>query len=927
MVSGGALAPTQSTGAAALLRSLLQKSVLQAEVGQELAALLQSLHPDHDLSSVLDGALRDIASEFSYRAVQLLVAMLSLRVNPASDINPQLTAEFVSWFNRKSVPLPSRTYRVVLRHSCESSGCGVDHCILCQHNPSRACKSDRHLRDKYLENDPLRAKCGAAVNIVVIDHMGQSFQEGLENLRLKVDVLNGDMYDSYNGMPLTEDQLQACIVQHEEPLLVVKRGRGTPDAVKLLPFEDELVCLSRLQLTASSEAKFKRKAASFRLLLRVTDSTGRPRTDIPPAVTEGFVVATRRVKNDQKHDIPALGDDVSKLVCIGKATVDKLADLEKAAQSAGVSKKVNVFDIPEDLHKITKVGILKRLVEWGQDRAGFDKMMSQLLKIPKDKWEEAASHARQAVTRDNMPAKWCCPGLDFGLVYSCCNGAVQVRQQVLGIVHLREGPGGQVEELDVVPINQVGHAILDQLDGLRAKAEEHWGHWRGDSRHPHPGWSKCQKGLELLQSEAVVQVTPATSHYGQQLPYSAPNTGPPSPHAYRTAVASIINWAVPATKQLEMENPRHAPLRARSPLPAAEVCQDGSVVGSRQVGSPVAQGASVGYGAQVSLPGVSTAGACLPITPLTNLRLPSQTPPVNAPRAPLLLSWTTPFPNGFDMFGSNTAHTPTLVEAFATSQQPQGLNSGVKRRREEDESALTEPEGRGTPPVPRGQGHAEAAAEVQPAAPPLESGFSDPSVQEEMAVLLWGEPEQESGRQRPHVEVTVEPSCTLIYSDLEKFMRSLNSWPPQMEGGSCSQFGLPGMSFLATAMANGSGDRPTGLEGRGGKQDGAELDGANTEVVAGCGNDIGMGDGSYGVLTWPGSGGNSFLIQLPPGVSRSAVMPSMWPLSYSLGGACLQSLPGVGLPSWQTGSVAVLGQEPFGQMGVGQPFVVPGASS
>lgn len=41
-------------------------------------------------------------------------------------------------------------------------------------------------------------------------------------------------------------------------------------------------------------------------------------------VSESFVVATKRVKHAIKSDIPSIGDHISKLVHIGKATVDKL---------------------------------------------------------------------------------------------------------------------------------------------------------------------------------------------------------------------------------------------------------------------------------------------------------------------------------------------------------------------------------------------------------------------------------------------------------------------------------------------------------------------------------------------------------------------------------------------------------------------------
>lgn len=127
--------------------------------------------------------------------------------------------------------------------------------------------------------------------------------------------------------------------------------------------------LSDLQCTTSSEALLAGKAPTFRLLVWAIDrqTGGRlcvclaswafdqaapcsraanapslaPRV-LPPCpwntphhagnhlphvtyvVSESFVVATKRVKHAIKSDIPSIGDHISKLVHIGKATVDKL---------------------------------------------------------------------------------------------------------------------------------------------------------------------------------------------------------------------------------------------------------------------------------------------------------------------------------------------------------------------------------------------------------------------------------------------------------------------------------------------------------------------------------------------------------------------------------------------------------------------------
>lgn len=51
-------------------------------------------------------------------------------------------------------------------------------------------------------------------------------------------------------------------------------------------------------------------------------------------------VATKRVKHAIKSDIPSVTDPISKLVHIGKATVDKLQDIRKAAHEEGFKIKV-----------------------------------------------------------------------------------------------------------------------------------------------------------------------------------------------------------------------------------------------------------------------------------------------------------------------------------------------------------------------------------------------------------------------------------------------------------------------------------------------------------------------------------------------------------------------------------------------------------
>jgi hypothetical protein len=90
--------------------------------------------------------------------------------------------------------------------------------------------------------------------------------------------------------------------------------------------------LSLSQVTDSGEVVVKGRKPPFRLLVRAKRRGGGP-LQVLPAVSEGFVVATRRVKGETKADIPLMNEHVSKISRVGKETCKKLANLREAAQS------------------------------------------------------------------------------------------------------------------------------------------------------------------------------------------------------------------------------------------------------------------------------------------------------------------------------------------------------------------------------------------------------------------------------------------------------------------------------------------------------------------------------------------------------------------------------------------------------------------
>ena len=82
---------------------------------------------------------------------------------------------------------------------CRSSGCGDGACSLCQYNPSRICK--RNLKNKYLIDDHLKAKCGAGLRVEVVDENGQCITETLPDVELEVGgwVSRGSVYGWVGG--------------------------------------------------------------------------------------------------------------------------------------------------------------------------------------------------------------------------------------------------------------------------------------------------------------------------------------------------------------------------------------------------------------------------------------------------------------------------------------------------------------------------------------------------------------------------------------------------------------------------------------------------------------------------------------------------------------------------------------------------------
>ncbi len=104
---------------------------------------------------------------------------------------------------------------------------------------------------------------------------------------------------------------------------------------------DQLYIVCReVKVTESSESVLAgTKRPPFRMVVRAVKSNG-SRLNIRPAVSEEFVVVTKRTKNLKKQEIPSLDDPISKLNHIGKETVKKLNEIKASADEMNLDLKL-----------------------------------------------------------------------------------------------------------------------------------------------------------------------------------------------------------------------------------------------------------------------------------------------------------------------------------------------------------------------------------------------------------------------------------------------------------------------------------------------------------------------------------------------------------------------------------------------------------
>ncbi len=164
-----------------------------------------------------------------------------------------------------------------------------------------------HAPGKYLVNDVLAAKCDAPIRVEVVDRAtGLPIGEDLPRVSLELAVLDGNAYEARAaegaGGERVED-LDACalLLNNKAAALLVPGAGGalTGEGRVAVPLGRGAATLPELHVTDSSEALLSGRKPPFRLLARAVGPGGAP-APVRHAVSEGFVVATRRTRTAGK---------------------------------------------------------------------------------------------------------------------------------------------------------------------------------------------------------------------------------------------------------------------------------------------------------------------------------------------------------------------------------------------------------------------------------------------------------------------------------------------------------------------------------------------------------------------------------------------------------------------------------------------------
>lgn len=252
--------------------------------------------------------------------------------------------------------------------------------------------------------------------------------------------------------------------------------------------------LPDLQITDSSEAMLSGRKPPLRLYVEASfDKDVERLYKIRPAISEAFVVATRRTKTSGKAEIPYVDEHVSKLEHMGKETVRKLASLKESFEASGMS-----YGIPVD--SIKTVGDFRQLALLADVDQQFRKNLQHILKFSADKFNEAREHAIKAIVPDNRMRVWYPDSNDpsYGILFACRLGCIDMRKPA-GVL-VRAVFDGETKDF-LAPLAARPPTEREQLCAYHDDLVDSW--WRAG----HPGWSIYPADSEKFVGHGIIEIS------------------------------------------------------------------------------------------------------------------------------------------------------------------------------------------------------------------------------------------------------------------------------------------------------------------------------------------------------------------------------------------------------------------------------------
>eukprot|EP00892_Ulva_mutabilis_P004279 jgi/Ulvmu1/2222/UM013_0069.1 len=413
----------------------------------------------------------------------------------------------------------SLQFELKLGHSCSAGACSCATCELCINSASRPCP--QLLKAKYLLGDALVPACGAAASVRLIrtdapnDDVSPDDMRSLPPFLLQVCALPWDYFkDRRDKLPW--DTIHDCKTILEqatgrrkpEAILKCRDASGHVESDGFVSFPHSLQAgrgVSHADITSaagvnlpvvlfpngkkrSAEALLEGKRPQLMLVVRAVHAhTGEPISDIRPAASVPFHLATRRTKGNEKAYIPSMDQGVRVLEHIGDACVKKLQELlchvtpDLLPLPAAIPG--GVVDTVAHMHAL--LGAVKH------DHIAEANVFYKVLKLNGDKLKDVKAQIDRAVWPDAHLRVFYCgtypaaplPGLldgvvDVGLVFTCTRGTVDLHEGgICGMVMRSPKHGVEV----IVPRYQLlQDTSLKPLLFRHAKCA-----WEQEK---HPGW-------------------------------------------------------------------------------------------------------------------------------------------------------------------------------------------------------------------------------------------------------------------------------------------------------------------------------------------------------------------------------------------------------------------------------------------------------